>query len=80
MVTAGTVDLLRSRVAPETLFLVFQVRHDAVFLLLIKKMESDIRENEEVDDEPVVTFFCIPQVEEAERRISLPISKLPVAG
>ena len=43
-------------------------------------MESDTRENEEVDDEPVVTFFCIPQVEEAERRISLPISKLPVAG
>jgi hypothetical protein len=30
---AGTVDLLRPRVTPETLFLIFQMGNDAIFFL-----------------------------------------------
>lgn len=79
VMTAGAVDLFRPRVTPETLFLIFQMRNDAIFFLFISK-DNELEELKDLISNELSTFFCRPQVDEEDKRISRPSNKLPVAG
>jgi hypothetical protein len=55
------------------------MRNDAIFFLFISK-DNELEELKDLISNELNTFFCRPQVDEEDKRISRPSNKLPVAG